>query len=217
MTTTMTMTRPQPWVAPPMWTVPRLWPEGRVFVICGGESVRTQRHLVPHLPGPVIAVKEGVYLRPAAEIVFFAGERPEIIAPPVLAAFRGDHIVVRGKGHPVFPATSKRVGRTDSHQAWSSDPTRVAGYDSGTSAISLAILCGARDVIVLGYDMQGGRWFNGEKPHFLPHPPERDFQIHMSVLPALAADAARKGIRIVNTSPATRVTAFEQRPLEEFL
>ena len=93
----------------------------------------------------------------------------------------------------------------------------VTGYDAGTSAISLAILFGATEIVVLGYDMQGGRWFNGEVQHYLPNPPESDFRRHLSTLPSLAADAQAKGIRIVNVSPTSRVACFERKPLEAFV
>ncbi len=205
------------WTPPAVWSVPPLWAGQRCFVICGGESVKAQRHLVPQLKGPVIAVKEGVFLRPRADVVFFAGERPAEIAPPVLQAFRGQMGVVRGKGHPVFPEWVKRVDRTPTHEAWSDDPTRVTGFDSGTSAISLAMLFGATEIVVLGYDMTGGRWFNGEIKHFNPYPAERDFQAHMAPLPSLALDAIAKGVRIVNVSPISRVTCFERASLEAFL
>lgn len=205
------------WTAPPIWTVPRAWTGERCFVICGGESVNAQRDLVPRLEGRVIAVKHGVLLRPDADVLFFAGERPAEIAPVCLPVFRGEHIVVRGRGHQAFPDHAKRIGRTDTHERWSDDPTKVAGFDAGTSAINLAILFGATEIVVLGYDMGGGRWFHGELPHYLPQPPESDFQRHMSPLASLAADATAKGIRIVNVSPISRVTCFERQPLEAFL
>lgn len=206
------------WTAPPIWTVPKAWTGERTFVICGGESVKAQRHLIPKLQGRVIAVKHGVFLRPDADVLFFAGERPEEIAPLCLNAYKGNLIVVRGRGHHVFPDSAKRIGRTpEPHVALSDDPKAVAGYDAGTSAINMAALFGATEIVVLGMDMLGGRWFNGEIPHFLPQPPERDFQIHMSVLPAIAEDAKRKGIRIVNCSPTSRVDCFEKAPLEAFL
>lgn len=205
------------WVAPPVWSVPRAWTGERCFVLCGGESLKAQRHLVPRLPGRVIAVKHGVFLRPDADVLFFAGERPAEIAPPLLSAYTGQCVVVRGKGHEVFPDTSKRVWRTPTHEAWSADPTMVCGFDAGTSAINLAMLFGATEIALLGYDMIGGRWFNGEIQHFLPNPPESDFQRHMSVLPSLAEDAKAKGVRIVNCSPISRVTAFERQSLEAFL
>lgn len=206
------------WVAQPIWSVPRLWLGERCFVLCGGESLRAQRELVPRLQGRIVAVKHGVLLRPDADVLFFAGERPAEIAPPLLAAYTGPCVVVRGKGHPVFPETAKRVWRTTTHEKWSDDAAMVAGFDAGTSAINLAMLFGATEIVVLGMDMAGGRWFTqSEVRHFLPNPPESDFQRHMSVLPALAADAKTKGVRIVNCSPISRVTAFERQPLEAFL
>lgn len=205
------------WTAPPIWSVPREWPDSRCFILCGGESLKAQRHLVPLLQGRIIAVKHGVLLRPDADVLFFAGERPAEIAPPLLNAFRGTYVVVRGRGHPVFPDTAKRVWRTTEHVGLSDDPTMVTGYDAGTSAIDLAHHFGATEIVLLGYDMVGGRWFNGEIPHFLPHPLESQFQQHMAPLPLIAADAKRKGIRIVNCSPISRVTCFERRHLEDFL
>lgn len=205
------------WTTPPIWSVPREWPGARAFVICGGASVKAQRHLIPQLQGRIIAVKHGVLLRPDADVLFFAGERPAEVAPPLLKVFSGRYIVVRGRGHEVFPPHAKRIGRTPTHESLSDDPACVAGYDAGTSAINLAVLFGAVDVIVLGMDMGGGRWFTGEVKHYLPQPPESDFQRHMSCLPAIAEDAKRKGIRIVNCSPVSRVTCFERQPLEVFL
>ncbi len=211
------MTAVASWVAPPIWSVPKLWAGERCFVICGGESVSAQRDLLPFLNGRIVAVKHGVLLRPDADVLFFAGERPADIAPPCLAAFKGAHAIVRGRGHPVFPYTVKRVWRTTTHERWSDDPTMVAGFDAGTSAINVAMLFGATEIVLLGYDMIGGRWINGEVKHYLPNPPESDFQRHMSVLPSLAADAKAKGVRIINTSPISRVTCFEFEPLARVL
>lgn len=212
----MTLAAPV-WVAPPIWTVPREWAGERCFVLCGGASLKAQRHLVPQLKGRVIAVKEGVYLRPDADVLFFAGEHPGVIAPPLLKVFQGQYIVVRGKGHPVFPDHAKRVWRTTDHSKWSTDQTMVAGFDAGTSAINLAALFGATEIVLLGYDMTGGRWFAGEHSHPMPVIPDADFKRHMAPLPALAADAKAKGIRIVNCSPISRVTCFDRQPLEAFL
>lgn len=207
----------KPWTAPPIWSVPREWTGERCFVLCNGESLKAQRHLVPQLQGRVIAVKETVLLRPDADVLFFAGEHPAIIAPPLLAAYRGQRIVVRGKGHPVFPSTAKRVWRTTEHHLWSDVASEVAGFDAGTSAINLAMLYGATTICLLGYDMRGGRWFAGERKHPMPVIPEAHFQAHMAPLESLAKDAERKGVRIVNCSPISRVTCFERQPLEAFL
>ncbi len=205
------------WVAPPIWSVPKEWAGERCFVLCGGASLKAQRHLVPQLRGRIIAVKEGVLLRPDADVLFFAGEHPAVIAPPLLKTFTGKYVVVRGKGHPCFPDSAKRIWRCADHTAMSASQTMVAGFDAGTSAIDLAALFGATEIVLLGYDMTGGRWFTGEHPHPMPIIPKSDFQRHLEPLPVFAADARSKGIRIVNCSPISHATCFEYQPIEAFL
>jgi hypothetical protein len=186
-------------------------------VICGGASVRDQRELVPKLTGRFIAVKHGVLLRPDADVLFFAGERPAEISPPLLAAFKGTYIVVRGRGHSCFPPESKRVGRPLDNDHWCTDTNEVAGFDAGTSAINLAMHFGSTEIVLLGYDMIGGRWFTPQEvPHYLPAPPDTDHLRHLSPLASLALDAEAKGIAIWNTSPISRAP-FQFRSLEEFL
>lgn len=212
------MTRPAGWEAPPVWSVPREWVGDRCFVICGGESIRQQRHLIPKLKGRVIVIKEGVLLRPDADVLFLGGEKTDQIALPLIPKFRGTYMVVRGKSDiELSPFPIKRVTRSKDHTKLCDIPTHVCGYDSGTSAINLAYHFGASEIVLLGYDMRGGRWFTGEWPHPMPHIPEEHFRRHMVPLESLAADAKAKGIRIVNCSPITRVTAFERQPLEKFL
>ena len=116
-----------------------------------------------------------------------------------------------------LPASVHRVGRHKDHTTLSDDPTKVCGYDTGTSAINLAYHFGVSEVILLGYDMTGGRWFTGEIPHPMPVIPESHFQGHMAPLPQLAEDCRKKGLRVINCSPISRVTCFERQPLEALL
>lgn len=206
------------WTSPPTWPVPREWEPGtRCFVICGGESIRKQRKIIPKLKGRVIAIKQGVVLRPDADVLFLSGERTADIATPLLPMFRGTHVIVRGKSCPELPDYVKRITRSKDHTVLSDLPDHVCGYDAGTSAINLAFHFGATEIVMLGYDMRGGRWFNGEIDHHMPRPPESHFQRHMAPLPALAKDCSRRGIRVVNCSPRSHVDAFEKQPLEAFL
>jgi hypothetical protein len=206
-----------PWVAPPTWHVPREWPGERCFILCGGESLRAQRHLVPRLRGRVIAVKEGVLLRPDADVLFLSGEKTDVLSRPLVPRFRGTHLVVRGRSLPTLPSYTKRVTRTKDHERLCELRDHVCGYDSGTSAINLAYHFGATEIILLGYDMRGGRWFTGEHPHPMPLIPAEHFRRHMGPLEALAADCLRRGLRVVNASPISAVPWFEKARLEEFL
>lgn len=205
------------WIPPPIWPIPRAWPGERCFILCGGESIRAQRHLIPQLKGRIIAIKEGVLLRPDADVLFIGGEHSGQIAKPLIPRFTGTHLIVRGKSNPDLPADIKRVGRSKDHTQWSTDPSRVCGYDSGTSSINTAYLFGSDEIVLLGYDMTGTRWFNGEWQHPQPFIPDIYFRRHMGPLAALAADAKKKGVRIVNCSPVSRVEAFEKQPIEAFL
>lgn len=201
-----------------IWSVPREWPGERCFVICGGESVGKQRKQIAALKGRVLAVKHAVLLRPDADVMFLTAEPWDAL--PLLPKFRGTHVVGRrGKESACsqFPASVKWVTRTKDHDHLCDLPTHVCGYDAGTSAINIAYHFGAREIVLLGYDMTGGRWFTGEWPHPQPRIPESHFRRHMGPLRALAADAKAKGVRIVNASPISRVDAFERQPLEAFL
>lgn len=212
------MTRPAGWVCPPVWSVPREWSGERCFIVAGGESIRTQRDLIPRLKGRIIVIKEGVLLRPDADVLFLGGEKTDQLALPLIPKFRGTYMVVRGKSDiELSPFPIKRVTRAKDHTRLCDIPTHVCGYDTGTSAINLAYHFGAVEIVLLGYDMRGGRWFTGEWHHPMPIIPEEHFRRHMEPLEQLAADARAKGIRIVNCSPITRVTAFERQPLEKFL
>ena len=201
----------------PHWSVPREWAGERCFIICGGPSVRAQRHLIPQLKGRVIAVKQSVLLRPDAEVLWLGGEGNADVVEPLIPKFRGHYIALRGRSCPSIGPPVKRVGRNKDHTKLATAPTQVCGYDSGTSAINLAYHFGADPIVLLGYDMKGGRWFTGEIKHPMPEIPQSHFLGHMAPLPQLAADCKAKGVRVINASPDSAVTAFEQRPLEAFL
>ncbi len=205
------------YVLPESWVVPREWVGDRCFILCNGESIRAQRSLIPRLKGRIIAIKEAVRLRPDADVLFVAAERKVDIVPGLLPLFRGQYVVARNKVPASYPAYVKRVSRTKDHSRLCELRDHVCGYDCGTSAINLAYHFGVAEIILLGMDMRGNRWCNGEFEHPMPRIPADHHARHASVLPAIAADAKRKGIRIVNCSPISAVTAFERQPLEVFL
>ena len=203
------------WVPPPRWSVPREWIGDRCFIICSGASVNAQRKLIPQLKGRIIAVKQAVTLRPDADVLWFGGESMIELMLPLVPHFKGTYMAVRGKSCPGLDA--KRVGRHKDHTTLSDDPTMVCGYDTGTSAINLAYHFGVSEVVMLGYDMTGGRWFEKEIHHPMPVIPESHFSGHMAPLTALAKDCERKGLKVWNASPISHVKGFEKRPLESFL
>lgn len=198
---------------PPVWKVPREWPGERCFILCSGESISPQKKLIQRLRGRFIAVKHGLLVRPDADVLFLSGERNPEIGLSLIPIFRGKYIVARSRSNPAFPETVKVVTRTKDHEHLCALRDHVCGYDSGTSAINLAWHFGATEIILLGYDMRGRHFC----PHPLGHIPQDHFDRHMGPLDALAKDCRAKGVRVVNCSPISAVTAFEKQPLEAFL
>jgi len=146
-------------------------------------------------------------------VLFISGERSPDIAAGLMKKFTGKYAIVRGRHHPDLPTSLLRVTRSKMHDTLTELRDHVTGLDSGTSAINIAYHLGATEIILLGYDMCGGHFCK----HPLQNPPADHFRRHMTHLPALNEDAKSKGIRIVNCSPISAVTAFERQPLEAFL
>jgi hypothetical protein len=201
----------------PAWKIPREWAGERCFILCNGESIRDQRKLIPQLNGRFIAIKEAVRLRPDADVLFVAAERKVDINPSLFPLFRGQYVIARNKVPANYPDYVKRVCRTKDHSKLCDLPDHVCGYDCGTSAINIAFHFGATEIVLLGMDMRGDRWCNGEFDHPMPHIPDDHHARHKSVLPDIAKDAKRRGVRIVNCSPISKVKCFEKQPLEAFL
>lgn len=209
-----TATAAAPWTLPRTWHVPREWePETPCFILCSGESIGLQKAQIAKLKGRFIAVKHGVLVRPDADVLFLAGEGTLTFETELIRQFCGRYMIVRSKHHPGLPTEVLRVARAKDHTTLCDLTDHVCGYDTGTSAINLAYHFGARTIVMLGYDMTGGHFCK----HPLQNPPQDHFRRHMMTLADLNADAIRKGIRIVNCSPISAVTAFEKQPLEAFL
>lgn len=202
--------------APPMrtWSVPREWPGERCYILCSGESIGAQKDLIRSIRGHrFIAVKHGVLIRPDADVLFLSGDRDAAASGTnLIPQFRGRYIVARSRASADYPDI-KVVTRTKIHERLCDLPDHVCGYDSGTSAIDLAYKFGATEIVLLGYDMKGA--------HFCKHPlgriPQQHFDRHMGPLEALAKDCVRRGVRVVNCSPISAVTAFERGRLEDWL
>ena len=210
------------------WSVPREWSGERCFIIGGGASVKAQAEFVPQLRGRVIAIKQAVALRPDADVMFVAGRDDPEVCAPYFPIYTGPRIVSR-RNYPGFPdrvlclqrskapfpdGPRPRWLKVDSWSPYSRQPTHLGGYDAGSSAINLAALFGATEIILLGIDMAGGRWV---KHHHLPVIPQWHFDAHLWSLARMAPELAKDGIRVVNCSPISAVRCFERQPLEAFL
>lgn len=88
----------------------------------------------------------------------------------------------------------------------------------GAQAINLAVLWGARRLILIGFDMGP---VGGREHFFGAHPrPLRNlspYEIFLRKYTAIAADLERIGARVWNASPKSRLTVFPRMSLQEAL
>lgn len=102
-------------------------------------------------------------------------------------------------------------------QGVSHDPRGLCtGQNGGYQAVNLAVLAGARKIVLLGYDMQYGpegrtHWHKG---HPLAIPEAWYSKTYASHFRAFAD---LPGLTVVNASRSTRLTCFPHQTIEEAL
>lgn len=91
--------------------------------------------------------------------------------------------------------------------------------NSGALGIMVAVSMGARDVILLGFDMTGvnGAHFFGDHPPSLKSTPEHRFDIFQEQFRILSGRLVFDGVRVVNCTPGTHLKAFPLSTLDQEL
>lgn len=101
------------------------------------------------------------------------------------------------------------------------DPLRIhQGGNSGFQALNLAVLLGARRVLLLGFDLgrRGGRrHWHGDHPGDLNNPDETNFAWWRTAFAGAVPDLARAGVAVVNCTPGSALDCFPMAPLEAAL
>jgi len=189
------------------------WAGRDAFIIGGGASLSGVDVEQIRGRGHVIAVNDaGLDLAPWADILFFADGWPRWFSWNYrrLPEFKGGLIVTRAK----VPQVDDRIRllRHDPAAALSQDPQRLAGYCGGASAINLAYLMGARRIVLLGFDMQGGNWHDN---HRAP-PLENAFARHfIPSLNRMAVELAAAGCEVFNANRDSALKCFPFCDLED--
>jgi hypothetical protein len=194
------------------------WAGDTVLVLASGPSLREFIRTGSILHGKLrtIAVNSTIFAAPAADVAF-------------------------GVDFMWWKTHHRQVARDSRAQPWTTDksaaerfglhhvrpvhesglhPTRVAtNGNSGAAAISFAALTGAKRILLLGFDMklgpQGERHWHPDHP--APCTQAQPFEDWLYKFDAIAREAERQGIEIVNCTPDSAITSFPSVPLEEVL
>lgn len=225
------------------WHAPRMWEGGRCIVIGGGPSMPGQFNIPEDLvakvtdradpTGPevyshymepihgehVIVVNDGYRLGSWPDICFFGDHGWYRVHRMHLAKWPG----LKVSCSPALRENQdgiKHLRRDPGHKVGlSENPSRVAwGFNSGASAINLAVHLGVRRVVLLGFDMAWpdgkSHWHQGHGNEDRPLP---NYSKWMKGLDVMAKDAARLGIEIINASSESSIEVFPKVRLMEVL
>lgn len=195
--------------------VMKLWPESTVVILATGPSL-TQAD-VDRCCGRarVIAVNDAYKLAPWADALYACDSRWWHWHKGV-PHFHGQKYSLDVRAKQKWPQISVLQNMGEAGLELRSNGLRT-GKNSGYQAINLAVHLGARTILLLGYDMRAGRQgqshFFGEHPLRTP-PPFKDLipKFASLVQPLLAL-----GIRVVNCTRESALSAFDRMDLETAL
>jgi len=211
-----------------LWIVPRMWTESVVYIIGGGPSVKEQLHLIEKLKGKrVIAVNDAYILGDWIPICFFGDAgwlkyhdveeviyKKDGITRHGIRSFPG---MIVGFNQNKPRSYLYRIERKS--DGFSTDPRFLAwNGNSGSAAINLAYLLGAKKIVLIGFDMQLGVDGNSNWHQNLKDNPNANcYTIYMKRMKKIDIEMKEKGVKIdiVNCSPRTQLNIFRAGCLEE--
>jgi hypothetical protein len=195
-----------------------MWEGQTVAVMASGQSLTADAaEAVRHLPR---VVTNATYRRaPDADVIYGSdtafwrhAEYADVFECPGL---RVSCEQIRGV-HPNTPPGVLILRHAGSH-GFIDDPTQIrTGANSGYAAIHIAASAGAKRILLLGIDMQGGHW-HGRHPHGLNNPREFSFKRWIRYFNGLAPHLTERGIEVFNCSPVSALTCFPKASLCDLL
>lgn len=205
--------------------VVRDWPESTVFCLGGGTITPAEVEAIRGA-GRVIAVNDAYRLAPWADALY-AADRTWWHHHRGVPDFTGEKYGMRSKvaterDRP-FP-DGVRVLHHAARAGLSDDPSTLyiggsGESNSGHQAIGLAVLKGARRIILLGYDLQ--LLANGRAHWFGDHPvairQRSNYLAYRKPFATLVEPLQARGITLLNASSHTALTCFPRVTLADVL
>lgn len=187
-----------------------MWSGATVAVLASGPSMSQQaadRVLAAGLP--TIVVNNTMRLAPWADVLYAADESWWRNTPGSFE-FRG----LKVSCEPVAGILRLLPAGTE---GYSDDPMTVYTYgNSGAQAIQIAAKAGAKRILLLGFDMNGGHW------HSEHASPLRTTSIELyeqwrKRYPTLATALTARGVEVINCSPTSALECWPRESLEDAL
>lgn len=214
--------RSESWPLDRFSVVEPIWKGETVVCIGGGPSVNTEK--VERCRGRfrVIAINNSYHLAPWAEVCYFADarwwawhkDRTEF------REFAGLKVTINESGamvaDPAVHMLRHAPSSAGAEQPLSLKPTELqSGSNSGYQALNLAVLSGAKRVLLLGYEMG---FTNGRSHWHKGHPeatPERIYHRFAERFARTVPQLKKLGVQVINCTPRSRLTAYPMKDLAE--
>jgi hypothetical protein len=220
--------RPEPLPAPrhdsgdgwPAWS-------GRLaIIVASGPSARTGvdrlRASEETRPAAWLAIKENVNLVPWAEVVY--GCDPAWWKHRKgLPEYTGLKIAWAGANLEYPDIRTVEIAKEGGKytDCISTTPGKVGGGgNSGFQALNLAVLFGAKRIILVGYDMTdagGVHWYGRNGWYGANNPNQSNFKRWLTAFDAAAPVLASMGVEVINASPNSAMKSFPRRSIDDAL
>jgi len=196
------------------WSAPREFDGQRVYILGGGYTLHGFDPSPLRQSGGVIACNSaGLTIAPWADVLIYGDERWLEWNVDKIHLFSGRHVVSRSRVPRSSPHPRVRVmHHTSPSPALSVSPSSLSGHCTGGSAINLAFLMGAVEIVLLGYDMRPG---NFHDMHRVPPEEEQHALRFIPAIEAMAPVLVSHGVRVINSTPHSELRCFEYMPLSE--
>lgn len=201
-----------------------VWSNDVVFIVGGGSSLFGFDFSEIYGAGTIIAVNESAFLLDNPDVVVsvdhqFMGHRalslqemassgcPVYLCPP-------QHVVA--DLYPKIPA-AQFIRETPSAFSWDRHLLHRRGGSSGYGALNVAVLMGAKRIVLLGFDYKRGI---GNRKHWhgsYTWPQNENWPAWARAFDALVKPFADRGIEVINASPDSIVTAFPKMNIDAAL
>lgn len=208
------------WPSDRLSQVERVW-EGRTVVcIATGPSLTPEQIVTIRAAGvPTIVVNDAYLLAPFADVAYFADVKwwNWHKARPEWKAFAGERCSI-WMGPGCCPDVEVHMLKNAMVSGLSLDPGAICtGSNSGYQALNIAILTGAKRVVLVGYDGRAGP--DGRQHFFGEHPDKSHapYEVTRGRFGEMVAPAKKAGVEILNATPKSWVECFPMVSLAESL
>jgi hypothetical protein len=215
--------------------IERAWEGETLAIVCSGPSLTAADLERVRGRMPVIAVNDNYLVAPFADIVYFADAQwwkwhstgieknwawarfTSEQVKKAFAEFRGQKCTIENTGLQVSDPGVFFLHNFGS-EGLSDRPNGLhTGSNSGYQAINLAVLAGAKRILLLGYDMKhtGGR-SHAHNGHPVKHP-EDVYLRYARNFATMVPHLQKLGVEVVNCTPQSAITCFPKEALESVL